>query len=240
MNIQQFNPAKSEIASTILEVENLSIQGVEDKAGYEMVKSGKKRLADMRIKITKFGKEQRDEAIKWQREVLRQEKELLSMIEPVENSLKEKMSLVDEEIAKQERTILIPIRRKLLEEINVELTDEEIVSYNEKDFASFFQEKKIFFLEEQDRNERERLKEEIQKQEIEERVKRAVEWRERELKEEQELKEKELERMKKNETYKKWLEKNNVTSHLLSTGDIKIEQNGHSFKMYSLIDTITI
>ena len=31
---------------------------------------GRKRLGDMRIKITKFGKSQREEAIKWQKEEL--------------------------------------------------------------------------------------------------------------------------------------------------------------------------
>lgn len=88
MEIAKFNPAKEEIQAVVMEVEGLTISGVDDVAGYEAVKAGKKKLADYRIEITKFGKKQREEAIFWQREVLRQEKELIEMIEPTETKLK--------------------------------------------------------------------------------------------------------------------------------------------------------
>lgn len=165
MEIQKFNPTKAEIQKVVAEVENLTIKGINDEVGYEAVKSARKRLGDYRIKITKFGKEQRNEAIKWQREVLRQEKELLMMIEPTEIKLKNQLETIDEQKKIEERMVLLPVRVKMLEEIEMKLSDAEILRMDEKEFSAYFSEKKLEYLEKQDQI---RKAEELEKKRLEE------------------------------------------------------------------------
>lgn len=175
MEIQEFSPAKAEIQAALLEVEGLTIAGVEDEAGYEAVKVGRKRLGDMRNKITKFGKGQREEAIRWQKEVLRQEKELVALIEPVESKLKAELERIDEEKKRKEREILLPIRKTMLAEIELELTDDEIVGYDEKEFAIFFQERKMQYLEAKERARKEEEDRKKREEELEQARKEAAE-----------------------------------------------------------------
>ena len=195
MEIAKFNPAKEEIQAAVMEVEGLTIAGVDDVAGYEAVKAGKKKLAEYRIKITKFGKEQRDEAIKYQKGVIAAERELLEMITPTEDELKAKIEAVDAEKARTERMILLPSRKLMLYEIGTVLTDEEILNFDEKEFSEMYTEKKMAYLEEQDRKrkdeERQKQHEEDIKRASEEATKRATEEAERKAKAELERVEKE-------------------------------------------------
>lgn len=270
MEIQEFSPAKAEIQAAVLEVEGLTIKGIEDEAGYEAVKAGKKKLADYRIRITKFGKEQREEALAWQREVLRQEKELLAMIEPTETDLKGKLEAVDEEKKRKEREVLLPARVKMLEEVGVKLLDAEILQMDEKSFSAYFTEKKIQYLEMQENKRKQeeeanKRAEEIEKAkaETEARVKKEIEEKaEREKKEaeqkiinenariareavEKEKAEKaEARRLKKNQTYKDWLKENGVNDKNIQDFNIVKEEQvnnvGTKFTLYKKISEITI
>jgi len=151
MKIQAFNPTKSEIITAVKKVENLTIKNIDDEAGYATVKTAKKTLAGYRTSITKFGKEQRQEAIKWQKEVLRQEKELLFIISPTENKLKGKLEVFDKAKERKEREVLLPTRRKLIDDIEGELNDDEILAMDEKEFAEVYGEMKILYDQEQER-----------------------------------------------------------------------------------------
>jgi len=192
--ITPFNPTKAEIQAAVLEVEGLTISGIDDVAGYEAVKVGKKKLADYRIKITKFGKEQREEALAWQREVLRQEKELIAMIEPTETKLKGELEAVDEEKKRQERAILLPSRKKMLEELQELIpiiSDDEIVAMDEKEFAAFYTEKKMVFVEEQGKREAAKEAEAKRLEELEAAKKEAAENAKKEAEEKAEREKKE-------------------------------------------------
>ena len=151
MEIVKFNPTIAEIKATILEVEGLTIAGVEDVTGYELVKAGRTKVGKLRTRVTNFGKEQRAEAIAWQKEVLRQEKDLLKMIEPVENELKAKLEAIDAQVKRAEREALLPSRRAMLESINIEITDDEILDMDVDQFSKFYTEKQMahFQLEEE-------------------------------------------------------------------------------------------
>lgn len=193
--IVKFNPAKEEIHAAVMEVEGLTISGVDDVAGYEAVKAGKKRLAEYRIEITKFGKEQREEALLYQRGVLAAEKELLAMIEPTETKLKSALEAVDKERERKEREVLLPNRRLMMDEIGAVMTDDEILDLDEKQFSEVYTGKKMAFLENQEklRKEAEAAKEreaELEKAK-EEAAKQATEEAERKAKEELERVEKE-------------------------------------------------
>lgn len=246
-NLTEFNPTKAEIQATVAEVENLTIAGVEDVAGYEAVKAGKKRLADYRIKITKYGKEQREEAIKWQREVLRQENELLAMISPTESALKAKMEAIDQEKKRAERAILLPSRKKMLEEVNVVVASDEILlDMNEAQFSIFFAEAKRQAMEEQ---ERVKAEEERRKQfqvELEEAKKKAAEQAiinenariAREAVEKEKAEKEEQNRTEKNRKYKAWLKKNGYTNE----NDFYISRvvSTNTYTLYKKVDSITI
>jgi len=270
MNIQEFSPAKAEIQAAVLEVEGLTINGVDDEAGYEAVKVGKKKLADYRIKISKFGKEQREEALAWQREVLRQEKELLAMIEPTETKLKGALEAIDEEKKRKEREVLLPGRKAMLAEIEEIMTDEEILAMDEKEFSEFYTGKKMTYLEakeaarkkeEEDKKRAEELEKakaeaaEKARQEERERANREIEEAQRKLKEselrkEREAKEKEeaekaeQERTEKNRKYKKWLKDNGMTEE--NKGEFIVKQLGLNdkgetgFELYKKISSINI
>lgn len=202
-NVVIFSPAKAEISEAVLKVKELTIKGVDDVAGYEAVKAGKKVLAGYRIEITKFGKSKRDFYNAANKEILRQEDELLNMIEPTENKLKAELEAVDEEKKKQERIVLLPSRKKMLEEINILASDTEILSMDEKEFSQFFTEKKMIFLEVKEkfaREEAEKLKREAEieqaKKEAAERARIEAEEIAERKKQEAELKQKEeLERV---------------------------------------------
>lgn len=150
--ITPFNPTKAEIQTAVKKVEKLTIKGITDEAGYATVKTAKKTLAGYRISITKFGQEQRREAIQWQKEVLRQEKELLGIIEPIETNFKEALNKVDQAKKKQERKILLPARKKMLEEIKLPTSDNEILGMDEQQFSDFYTEAKATY----DENERQK------------------------------------------------------------------------------------
>lgn len=186
--IEKFNPTKAEIQAAVLEVEGLKINGIDDVAGYEAVKVGKKKLADYRIEITKFGKKQREEAIAWQKEVLRQEKELLAMIEPTEVKLKEQLEGIDHQKKREERRVLLPSRKKMLEEIGAEWTDEEILDMDEKEFASEYGSLRMEYDAEKAEKKRKEEEEKRHAEEMEkakeEAAKKATEEAERKAKEE--------------------------------------------------------
>jgi hypothetical protein len=251
-NLTEFNPTKAEIQATVAEVENLTIAGVEDVAGYEAVKAGKKRLADYRIKITKYGKEQREEAIKWQREVLRQENELLAMISPTENALKAKMEAIDQEKKRAERAILLPSRRKMLEGLPVVLTDDQLLDMNEAQFSIFFAEAKRQAMEAE---EVKKAEEERKKQfaiELEEAKKKAAEQAiinenariAREAVEKEKAEKREQKRLQRNHVYKNWLEQNGVTGNNTTEFDIRqtalINSEGTKYELYKKVSEIII
>lgn len=251
-NLTEFNPTKAEIQATVMEVQNLTIAGIEDVAGYEAVKVGKKRLADYRIKITKYGKEQREEALAWQREVLRQENELIAILSPTESALKAKMEAIDQEKKRAERAILLPSRKKMLEEVNVVVASDEILlDMNEAQFSIFFAEAKRQAMDEQERI---KAEEERRKQfatELEEAKKKAAEKAiiderervEREKKDQEMMRQAEIEnekmqqkRLARNKKYKEWLDKNSYKP----SDEFYILQDGNTFTLYKKIDSITI
>jgi hypothetical protein len=161
-----FKPGIAALQELAMKFKGLKIKGVDDEVGYGLVKDARKELGDMRILLTKFGKSKREEALAFQREVIRQEKEHLDIIVPLENELKAKIEAVDEEKKRAERMILLPNRKKLLEEIGIIVTDEFIISMDEKEFSTYHSEKKMAYFEEKERIEKEKKAAEEREEEI--------------------------------------------------------------------------
>lgn len=189
LNIEEFNPKKAELVALAKSCKDLVIKGVDDVEGYELVDSKRKQLKSARVEIKKTGKKMRDGAIAFQRAVIEKENEFVSIIEPLEIELENKQKAIDIEKEKIKRMELLPERKEKLSKVNVEVTDDEILSMDDITFHTFLNEKTTEFLAEKERLlEEERLKaEEKKRKEAEE---KAEQERLLELKKQEEIKEK--------------------------------------------------
>lgn len=170
LNIEQFNPKKAELVTLAEQYKNLTITGVDDKDGYEAVKSAEKKLQQTRLDIKRKGKEAREEALKYQKAVIGLEKELLEVIEPIEKDLKEKRTAIDEIKKMELRKKKLPERIERLKEIELEVANVELLGMDDKQFNEFFIEKKGEYLEAKEakaKEEQEKKDAEIRKQQEE-------------------------------------------------------------------------
>lgn len=156
-----FKPQTIDITAIAESCKGLKINGIEDEEGYKKVFDALQVLKKARVNLTKFAKSLRDEYTAKNREIKVIEEDYLGIITPIEDELKAQREAVDEEKKRQERLILLPSRKIALAEIEKEMTDEELLSLDEKSFASMLQTSKIEHLE---RKERERKEEETRKE----------------------------------------------------------------------------
>jgi len=138
------DPTPEQLKEVALKVENLTINGIEDKEGFAEVKKNRLLIRDMRVTIEKQCKAHRDDAIKFQKDVIAYEKGLIALIEPAEKKLK----LMEDEIKELEilekRKASLPIRMKYLEAENA-LTEERnymereqfVLSMDDDTFAKY-------------------------------------------------------------------------------------------------------
>lgn len=103
LNMDQFNPKKAELIKLADEHKaSLSVEIVDSKT-YDQVHKSQMALAETRRNIQDTGKKMREDAIAYQRKVIEVEKDLLSVIEPIEEQLKEKKKAYNDAIeAKKE------------------------------------------------------------------------------------------------------------------------------------------
>ncbi len=246
--IEIFKPGIAELRKLAESYRGLKINGINDTEGYEAAKAAKKTLADWRIKITKAGKQFREEAIAYQKEVIRQEKEHLSEILPVEDGLKMQIEEIDFERKREERRVLLPARKAMLAEIELQMEDDDILDLDENGFAAVYGNAKMAYLETKERAAREELEKKKREEEIakakEEAAAKAVEEEraraerekaaEEKRKADEEARQKaaeearklaeaeEIIRTEKNRRYKAWLKENGVTDE--NKADFHIER----------------
>lgn len=176
----KFNPTKSEI----IEKTNLSKQikklDINDKEGYKKVHSIQMELRDIKVKIKKTGKALRDQAVKFQKDVIKKEKEILLLVEPEEKRLKMLKDDVNEAKKREERKKDLPFRYELLKKYEATSNDDHLLSLSNDEFLEFVNGKKLEYLEKKEEEERKKkAKEEEQK-----RIEEAKEEARREAKEE--------------------------------------------------------
>lgn len=183
LDVEKFSPKKAELVKMADEYSALTIDGVDDKEGYEAVHKGRMELKKTRIEIQKTGKSLRSEAIAFQKAVLAKEKEFIEIIEPLEKSLEEKQNAIDDEKERIKRISLLPARKERLERISLTMSDDEILSMDENQFNEYFNEQNAIYLEAKER----RLQEEKDKLEKEKLEKERAEEISKEVKEEARL-----------------------------------------------------
>jgi type IV secretory pathway VirB10-like protein len=195
LNIAKFDPLKAEVTKLVENIKNTVIVQPGDITGYELMKENKKVLQKKRVDITKDLKSEREGALAFQKAIIATEKELLAIIEPVENELDEKINAIDEIERREQRKALLPERLEKCKSIELEVTEELLLSLDEKSFATMFVElQNKYLLEKQAKidaeNKRiadEKLAEE-QKKKHEEDIKKAAEEAGKKAKEETEAK----------------------------------------------------
>ena len=133
-----FKPVAVDIPKLVAECKGLKISGVDDTEGYAVVFASLQKLKKARTDITKFAKSLRDEYTHKNRKIREIEGEYVALIEPVENDLKAQREAVDEAKKIAERMVLLPSRKKMLEDISITMTDEEILSFDETSFATMY------------------------------------------------------------------------------------------------------
>jgi hypothetical protein len=95
--ISEFNPKKAELTRLGEQYKDLVISWPEDKKWYELVHKARMELVKTRTDIEKKWKELRDPHTQFNKKVSELEKELISLIEPIEKELKDKQDAIDTE-----------------------------------------------------------------------------------------------------------------------------------------------
>jgi len=157
-NLEVFNKVRSDLTLLVEKNKGLTISGVNDIVGYQKMKEAKSEVRKGEIELEKLAKKEREGALNWQREIIRLEKEIKEQI--TFNIINEYTKQLDEyEMLKsrEERLALLPSRKKSLEEIFVNLSDEEILDLDDKKFSELYSKLKLEYL---DKKERERINKE--------------------------------------------------------------------------------
>ncbi len=182
LTLDSFKPSKKAVLELAEKCKGLEIKGVDDKGGYALVHAKRMDLKNTRVAITKTGKDLRQGAIDFQKSVIAQEKELIAIIEPVEKDLEAKEKAIDLEIEKNKRRELLPARKEKLKAIDVEISDDDILSMDDRQFDSFYNEKNAFYLAEKQRKiDEENVRIEAEKNRIQEEKEKAEAEKQRQI-----------------------------------------------------------
>lgn len=242
LNIEAFNPTVAQLQS--LTEESKAV----DTSDIRAVKEVRIKLKSARVEITKRGKAMRDDANAFAKAVIAKEKELVAIIEPEEDRLKEveEQAEILAEMKKREKEM--PERLEQLSAIGdgVEVSDEEILKMDSFAFGTYVNTRKGALLDKMrlETEERERVVREAEEKaqrekEIADREEKArVQERERieleKVKKEAEEKA-EQERLEKQKSYQKFLADNGYTE--ATKDEFRIIKEGDVTRLFKLVAT---
>lgn len=133
LTMSEFTPAKEQLQQIVARTSTVDVKDLTAVHGARI------ELRDLRVGITKKGKELRDGAIKFQKDVLGKERELVGIIEPEEERLgqaEDELKLRKEMETRREE---LPTRRAALESVGdgVEATDDELLAMTDDEFNAY-------------------------------------------------------------------------------------------------------
>lgn len=174
--LAKFDPQVAELRTIAEQAASLTITDFSDKAQIKVVHDKRMELKNIRVSITKKGKELREEANAFTKAVLTKEKEMVGVIQPEEERL-EKLEEEAERIAEiEKRKASLPERKFKLSSLSdgIEISDEGILEMDDNAFDSYFNQRVANWnLAEKERLEAERKADEERKaKEAEEEAKR--------------------------------------------------------------------
>ena len=208
-NIEEFNPTKHELTELAKKYKGMKIKDLNDEKEMKVIKDAKKDLASRRIHIVKTLKTIRDWAIQFQRDCISKEKELVSIIDDVESSLKAELERVKLEKEMENRKEYLPIMKQEIWEMWLEYWDEFLLTMNYWDFQDFLSSEKARLFEENQQRIKEKEEKEAREIELENVRKNAIiAEKERAEKEKKEAQEKiEIEKIQIEQKHKEEIEK---------------------------------
>lgn len=137
LSLSKFDPTKEELTSLVEKHKDLTINGIEDKEGYENVRLAKKELQKMRTLITTKGKDMRAEALKFQKSVIEYENELVGIISPLEDKLGKMREDIDAQVEREARKAVLPSRIERLAAVEAKADDEYLLSLSPDEFTAY-------------------------------------------------------------------------------------------------------
>lgn len=136
LNIEKFDPTVADLKQLVEITSQVVVTDINDKAQIDAVKNNRIILRDTRVRITRRGKELREDALKFQKAVIAKENELIEIIKPEETRLKK----IEEEVMAQkeraERIALLPMRKEELIKLGIQISDEVLVELDAVEFKS--------------------------------------------------------------------------------------------------------
>lgn len=176
LSIEKFEPTESQLRELAKSSEDALSLDLNDETQLDLFKSRKKDLQQARLDVTRTGKSLREDALKFQKDVIAKEKSYLAIITPLEDKLKEKYDAWKDEQVREERRAELPERRKMLDEIGdgVEVSDDELLGLDHDAFVSYMNERKSAYFDKLQAEQREREAAARREQEIKEAEERAA------------------------------------------------------------------
>lgn len=148
MEIIKFDPTVEQLNKMIAVTSTITAEDLSDDTQIAIVKENRIKLRDARITIEKKGRDLRADALKYQKDVIAKEKELLSIIGPEEDRLKSLETEAEKIKVRAARQALLPMRREQLmpvlpvEEYNTFVSDEMLLSMDSNEFITYLNTKK--------------------------------------------------------------------------------------------------
>lgn len=163
MDVINFDPTVEQLNKIVESTSKITAEDLSDDKQLAVVKENRLALRTARTTIEKQGKSMREEAVKYQKDVIAREKELIAIIEPEEirlKALEDEAAIIKIRAARKE---LLPMRREQLlpfKDVGVPLLDEMLLDMDNDAFI-----KLLVDLQSQ-KNERDRLEIEKQKADL--------------------------------------------------------------------------
>lgn len=136
--IIKFDPTVEQLNQIVESTSKITADDLSDDVKIALVKETRIKLRDSRIVIEKQGKSMREGALKFQKDVIAREKELVAIIEPEEKRLKEiedQATLIRVRAARSE---LLPMRKQELGSVVFDMpTDEFILDLDNDEFITY-------------------------------------------------------------------------------------------------------
>lgn len=146
LEISQFNKIKTDSLQIVEEVKDLTIAGIDDKAGYEAVRAGRMRLVRQRTFIEAERKKITSVFDGYKKQVMAIKDDLLKVMEPTEKLLTERQEEIDRQKEMITRRKSLPEKVERLATIDVAIEEDFLLTMNEAQFAAFFNTKKEEYL----------------------------------------------------------------------------------------------
>jgi hypothetical protein len=120
MDIVKFDPSVEELNKIVAATSAITATDLSDDTQLALVHDTRISLRDARVKIEKTGKALRADALKFQKDVIQREKELIGIIEPEESRLGLLEEAANTQKERAARAALLPMRREALATIGID------------------------------------------------------------------------------------------------------------------------